>query len=520
MKKISIVKKTFNIIIILISLGAFAFGVYWTVKNWGTLTSKTNLYTQSDMNDYGDDRYQAGLEQGEEWKTLVVQYREQISEMEGNVNNLTILLEQEKGKNNQNTELITTLETTLTSLQTQITALQDEVERLEELLKGYEDLKKLTCQINFKIGTQNYYSTVVKFGDKFDDSTLPEYTAEDRLTYMAELNGWTVDGVEVDFDTYQIGADTTFEAITTPVYTVNFDVENEELNQTYYITEGHCMAEDVTTQNIDSLFYIAQPQKEGYVFNGLTLNGIDAVENIADMAITEDLTFNAIWLGADKIDTETTWTVAQPVNPGETVTQKANIEMPEIISNCLFTYQNEATNDYGQAHFGELIEFANYSVAVNYENGNFVFDFKTTETIVTSFSINNIFNVKEIRFGNYSITERSASLYAKNLETNESTKFEIDNISEATLIYTNPQKTDIFVKVKDNETGLWKLFDIDQNLVLTEIGANFSNIEVYTESITANWDIYADFKVVSSEGTAKMFRYKYADKTMSIGNIN
>lgn len=124
-------KSIVGIVAVIIVFAAMALLATWLGLNWENITSGTKLYTESELIDYGEDRYQAGIEKGEEYRVLVDKYKIQVQELEENFTQVTILLEKEKSKNNKNEELIKTLETTITSLNEGIEGFKGNIQDLE-----------------------------------------------------------------------------------------------------------------------------------------------------------------------------------------------------------------------------------------------------------------------------------------------------------------------------------------------------------------------------------------------------
>lgn len=93
------------------------------------------------------------------------------------------------------------------------------------------------------------------------------------------FNGWSYNGVIVDISSQKIVADTTFIANITYKYDVNFVVDENIYNS--QIIQKNSFAT-----------IPANPSKNGYVFEGWTLNGIDII-TVYNYVITENTTFIA-----------------------------------------------------------------------------------------------------------------------------------------------------------------------------------------------------------------------------------
>ena len=105
-----------------------------------------------------------------------------------------------------------------------------------------------------------------------------EYVSADSTTYKV-FNGWTVNGSIVDVNTYKIVADTTFVASITYKYDVVFKVDNSNVKTQIVTLNSYATAP-------------TNPTKDGYEFDGWTINGSDIV-NVGSYKITANTTFFA-----------------------------------------------------------------------------------------------------------------------------------------------------------------------------------------------------------------------------------
>ncbi len=96
------------------------------------------------------------------------------------------------------------------------------------------------------------------------------------------FNGWKVNGSLVDIESYKVNADTVFVADITYKYDVVFMVDNEEYDSQIIIENGYAT-------------FPANPIKDGYEFDGWSLNGVDVVENITTIPITQNVTYKAVF---------------------------------------------------------------------------------------------------------------------------------------------------------------------------------------------------------------------------------
>lgn len=105
-----------------------------------------------------------------------------------------------------------------------------------------------------------------------------ENVSASSTTYKV-FNGWTVNGSLVDVNTYKIVADTTFVADITYKYDVVFKSDNQNIKSQIVIKNSFATAP-------------SSPTKDGYEFDGWTINGTDIV-NVGSYKITANTTFIA-----------------------------------------------------------------------------------------------------------------------------------------------------------------------------------------------------------------------------------
>ena len=96
------------------------------------------------------------------------------------------------------------------------------------------------------------------------------------------FNGWKVNGSFVDIESYKINADTVFVADLTYKYDVKFMVDNEEYDHQIIIENGFVNLPEI-------------PVKDGYVFDGWSLNGVDIIKNIDTVTVNENIIYKAVF---------------------------------------------------------------------------------------------------------------------------------------------------------------------------------------------------------------------------------
>ena len=276
-------KKIVSWIALALALGAMILGIIWLSFNWDNLTAGTGIYTEKDLNDKYNEGLQDGLERGEEWRVLVLQYKEKLSEYENEVKNLTIALEEEKSKNNANEDKIATLEEELSLLNSEKLSLQNEVKRLEMLLEAYEDIKVGTFEVDFYLqlneGKVLYSTEVIRKG-----STISMFEIPDTDSYV--FDHWeNEDGETVNPFEIEITEDTVFNGIV-KYYEIVANFQVQEWNYSN-VAEGF-VGSNIWTDGV-RFFYS----------NGSSQNVLD----------TETSTWERMtWTGLTNFDGENVWT--------------------------------------------------------------------------------------------------------------------------------------------------------------------------------------------------------------------
>ena len=245
-----------------------------------------------------------------------------IAENETTISNLQAQVEQLQSTVGDNTEQIEQLNNTISSLQninsqlqqsnednlTTISSLNSQIESLNEqisdLIEQSQNNSSIVNSLNAQIAqlqqTIEYYEEFIKqfeVGDKviatfeFNDSVYDvqildknsKLTVDDPTsTDYVQFNYWTVDGEQVDLSSYTITQSTTFVANVTHKYDVKFMVD-DQVHDSQIVTEN---AFATLPEN---------PTKEGYEFDGWSINGIDVVTNIATTAVTSNITYKAVF---------------------------------------------------------------------------------------------------------------------------------------------------------------------------------------------------------------------------------
>ena len=260
--------KRFNIItaiVVCVLLAAFGLAIAWICINKDVLVSGSKIYTQEQYEEYGEKRYQDGLEQNKTAEELMKKYKSELENEQTAHLKTKAELQKEKEKTNQDQARIAELEARLAAQEETLT-------RLSGLIESYEEIKNGTYELSFKVDGKLYKTiAVVKNGNV---KNLPNDPQKEGYAF----EGWVEEGTEtlVDFTTYTATKDTTFTAKFTKTYEVKFVSNDVEIKTSMVKENGFAEAP-------------ATPEGD---FVGWTLNGTDVVD-IATTPITANTTFIA-----------------------------------------------------------------------------------------------------------------------------------------------------------------------------------------------------------------------------------
>lgn len=195
---------------------------------------------------------------------------------EDNLTTISSLNSQIESLNEQISDLIEQSQNNssiVNSLNAQIAQLQQTIEYYEEFLKQFETGDKVIVTFEFNGSVYD-----VQILDKNSKVTVDDPTSTDYV----QFNYWTVDGEQVDLSTYTITQSTTFVANVTHKYDVKFMVD-DQVHDSQIVTEN---AFATLPEN---------PTKEGYEFDGWSINGIDIVSNITTTQVNSNVTYKAVF---------------------------------------------------------------------------------------------------------------------------------------------------------------------------------------------------------------------------------
>ena len=219
---------------------------------------------------------------------------EQIKTLNSQITTLQNTVSQLQTTNDMNVATITSLNTQIANLNTQISdmtlqsqnsqgqinALNNKIGELQASVTYYESyIASLEngeqVVATFEFDGSVYNIQIVNKGSKLT-VTNPTST-----TYKI-FNGWTVNGSAIDLSTYTITTNTKIVADVTYKYDVKFKVDNTIYNS-QIITKNNCAT------------LPTNPTKDGYEFDGWSLNGVDVISDITTKQVIENTTYVAVF---------------------------------------------------------------------------------------------------------------------------------------------------------------------------------------------------------------------------------
>ena len=421
---ISIKKLAWFIFFVVFFIGTIL-GIYFGVqyKNQKEINSK--LYTEEQV----EEKYRTYVEQIknknltiEELNNRLTVYVEQLSDAKAEKDELQSKLDEKDAKISELNETIANLEQQVSEINAQITSLQNEITRLNGLLESYEDLRTGTYEVNFYIGEKLYKTKAVRIGAQISETIEPEFSNEYRF------DGWSLDGENViDYKNITINANTTFYAVTTQKFKVEF-FNDGEIYVTQYVVKG-----DMATN-------IGNPTKELYRFVGWTLDKTNVVDCF-NTSVTEDVKYYALFelaykwaslnmgeeslgFGISRFDDNGTWTgYTSPLNGYPLKDALANTNFYDIRVTLGFrlylevesvrvdkngTIYDESKLDAENAVHPVLRDGETFSI--NLKSYNSQFSGVIEETVLT---IKFSYDKENLRF-NFEVSDSNKSYYSMN----------------------------------------------------------------------------------------------------------
>lgn len=273
-----------SVIVVLITAGLLLY-FYWpaisgTVNNTGYITAEK-----------GQELYNQGVEDGnknkKELEDKIVYYQNLVDQCNTKINELNKTVAEKNQKIEELNssisskdsdiaemeEIIRNNNETIKELRAQITKLENSIEEYKSLVNSLKASYEVTA--TFIFDGQVHKVAVVKRGECVG-------TVEDPTSSTsAEFNGWQVNGVTVDPETYVLEDDTIFIAATTQRHRVDY-FANSEIFTTQYVTNNQ------TPTNVDT------PTLFGHTFKGWSLDGVNVIET-STYPISSNTCFYAVF---------------------------------------------------------------------------------------------------------------------------------------------------------------------------------------------------------------------------------
>lgn len=154
-----------------------------------------------------------------------------ISSLESSVKEKQSKLEELQTEYNELKSSFDSLQVDYDELEVMLGDYQAEIDRLNGLVDNYESILTDVSQVNFYISDKVAYTLAVQNGTSIADAPVPADTNEYRF------DGWSLDRTTIiDVTEKTISAPTTFYAVLTPKYEIQFVVGQN--TQTEYVVEG------------------------------------------------------------------------------------------------------------------------------------------------------------------------------------------------------------------------------------------------------------------------------------------
>ena len=219
---------------------------------------------------------------------------EEIAELNKQITSLNNLISQLQNTNTLNVNTIASLNSQIESLNSQIsnmtlqnqnassqiTSLNNKISQLQESINYYEQYIASLENGEQVVATFEFDGSVYNI-QIVNKNSIVAVTTPTSTDYVI-FNYWTVNGEQVDLSTYQITTNTKFVANVTHKYDVKFKVDNTDYDSQIVVENGFASLPE-------------EPTKVGYEFDGWSLNGVDIVESISTTAVTQNVTYQAVF---------------------------------------------------------------------------------------------------------------------------------------------------------------------------------------------------------------------------------
>lgn len=341
-------KKILTIILSILFAFALGFSVVWTCINFDKVKNGINgseLYTRAELEEYGNNMYNQGLQDKEEYLEQINQYRDTITHLNDeiskykydiqvnneNINSLTtqrdgykkeleetkILLEEEKLKSDASAETISELESNVTKLSKSIESKDKQIADLKK--ENVDALKSIDYYENFIKTLETETSVVATFVydgqvvhlEVITKGSCSTYTNPSDTDY-SKFNYWMVNDEKVILSEYPLNANTTFVANIDKSFDVKFLVDDSEYNAQIVI-EG------------ETLTLPSAPTKENYTFLGWSTDGVNVIDNLESFNVTYNITFYALFQKYNTV----TFMMGDTVLDTQSIMENSNAILPE-----------------------------------------------------------------------------------------------------------------------------------------------------------------------------------------------
>ena len=380
------------------------------------------------------------------------------------------------------------------ALNAKIAELQKSVSYYEQYLSTLESGEQVVATFEFDGSVYNIQ--VVNKNSLLTVATPPS-------TAYVIFNGWTVDGEPIDLATYRITANTKIVADVTHKYEVNFMVDGENYHNEIVLKNAN-----VTPP--------AAPTKNGYVFEGWTIDG-NSVVNLNAYTVTQNVTFTAKFTKQYSVvfkyeDTtlknetvksgnyatapETNSTAYKVFNGWKVNGVAVNVSEYRITSDTVFVADITYKYDVkfiadGKTHNTQIIERnSKPTVPANPTKPNYVF---------VGWSID---GTNTVNVSNYTVTENVTF----------TALFRVDKF---TVTFKNGNATVATQEVQNGGYATMPTFNSDTFVGWTVDGKTVINLSTY--KITANTTFTAKFGTWTRLGDDML--YVYGDSTMNSVDI-
>lgn len=360
-------------------------------------------------------------EQIELLNATVTSLESQISDLQEELNSSNSSLEEAQS-------YIEALELELETLQyTQINALNQRIAELEATIEYYEQFLNDIEMENKVIVTFEFNGSIyeVQTIDKNSTTTIDDPESNEYVIF----NGWTVDGEPIDLSSYTFTENTKVVADVTLKYDVKFMVDGEEYNTQLIIKDQY-----VTLPT--------PPTKEGYQFDGWTINGTDIVNNVESIGVTSNMTYSAVFTKLHSV----VFIYEDQTISTQTVRNGENAEAVSVESNQYKEFNGWMLND-------EIVDISSYPIT-----SSIVFVADITYRTDVIFMIDNEEYARQVvEIGSYASLETPTKLRHKftgwTLNGSDVIDLSQKQITESTTFYGSFVRVHAFEKIEFSHEG-------------------------------------------------------------------